>query len=110
MLNDLSLGLERPIDGLIREAVKDVLTEIFGELPLTYMFLTMTEKYHFEFNDIPQEPRLFSRALQDIFGNNHTIIEDLILEKLYLTLKHKIPLNEGYTFSDYIRTLREKNL
>ena len=97
------------IDGLILETVKEVLTEIFGELPVMYMLLTMKETHNLEVNDIPQEPQVFSRALQDILGKNSVLIEELIMEILHMKLEEKSKAEDNYEFSEHIRDLRNQH-
>jgi hypothetical protein len=109
MMSQLILISQRKIDGLIIKTIEKVLMEIFGELPLTYILQGMKEKFNLGVNDAPSEPRAFSRALREILGKNSVIIEDLILENLYLNLEIRYKLEEGYNFSDYIRDLREQS-
>ena len=102
----LNLVSEEKLDSVILEIVESVLTEILGVEPTRVLLETMKKRYHLDIQEIPQEPRIFSHALEKILGNNHTIIEDLILENLCLKLKVRLKMKEGYTFSDYIMGLR----
>jgi hypothetical protein len=110
MMSYLNLIAEDKLDSLILDIVESVLTEIFGVEPTRVMLQTMKKRYHLDVQEIPQEPRVFSHALENILGRNHTIIEDLILENLCLKLKVKLKMKEGYTFSDYIMDLRFESL
>ncbi len=102
----LNLVSEEKLDSVILEIVESVLTEILGVEPTRVLLETMKKRYHLDIQEIPQDPRIFSHALEKILGSNHKIIEDLILENLYLKLKVRLKMKEGYTFSDYIMGLR----
>jgi hypothetical protein len=105
-MSSMNLIPEGKLDDLILEIVENVLTEIFGVASTRRMLQTMQKRYHLEVQEIPQEPRIFSHALQNILGKNHTVIEDLILENLCLKLELKLKVKKDYTFSDYIMDLR----
>ncbi len=102
----LNLVPEDKLDSVILEIVESVLTEILGVEPTRVFLETMKKRYHLDLQEILQDPRVFSHALEKILGTNHTIIEDLIIENLCLKLKVRLKMKEGYTFSDYIMGLR----
>jgi hypothetical protein len=110
MMSSINLIPEGKLDDLILEIVENVLTEIFGVASTRRMLQTMKKRYHLEVQEIPQEPGIFSHALQNILGKNHTVIEDLILENLCLKLELKLKVKKDYTFSDYIMDLRFESL
>jgi hypothetical protein len=110
MMSSMNLIPEGKLDDLILEIVENVLTEIFGVTSTRKMLQTMKKRYHLEVQEIPQEPGIFSHALQNILGKNHTVIEDLILENLCLKLELKLKVKKDYTFSDYIMDLRFESL
>jgi hypothetical protein len=67
----------------------------------------MKNNYSLEWKDIPNRIEVFVKALQKIFGKGSVIIENLIIENLYLKLDLTFKWKRGYKSTDYINELRK---
>ena len=55
----------------------------------------------------PEKSQAFSSALSNILGHGSTIIEDLIIESLYLSFGKELLWKKELSFSDYISQIRQ---
>jgi len=94
------------IDDLIKKTIEDVLSDVFGEKVFKSMLHFMETTYSFKWENVSRFSEIFDNALRDIFGEGSTIIEGLILRKLYFQLKLELKWRKNYKFSDYIKELR----
>jgi hypothetical protein len=92
-------------DEVILKTVQDVLLNVFGEKSFKKMLRVMKENYALEWQDIPEKSQLFASALRDILGHGSTIIEDLIVENLYVSFGKELMWKKELSFSDYITQL-----
>jgi len=94
------------VDDLLLETIGDVLKQVFGENAAKIMLQNVKKDYSLKLEEIPKRAQVFSDALRNILGSGGVIIEDLILETLYSKLELEFKWKKGYTFSDYIKELR----
>lgn len=95
------------LNDLILNIIENILLDIFGKKSLNNILLIMKKNYSLEWKDIPNRIGVFVEALHKIFGKGSVIIENLIIENLYLKLDLIFKWKRGYKFSDYINELRK---
>ena len=93
------------INEKILGTVKGVFLQIFEERAMETIFRLLKERFDLEIEDIPKKPEVFSQALLGLLGKGATIIEDLILERLYSDLNLDFQWKKDYTFSKYLTDL-----
>ena len=93
-------------DNTLLVTIDDLLTEIFNENTLRKIYGTMEKVYSLKKEEIPSNIQLFERSLKDMIGSGHTIIEDLLLEKLYSMNGLNYEYKKDYELSDYIIELK----
>lgn len=98
---------QQTLDEAILETVRDVLTQIFGDLQVAYLIQAIEDLSKASFHEIPEKPSAFSAALHSLFGETCVTIENLILEQLSVKLGIQRQRRDGDAFSDSIRDLRE---
>ena len=101
------LELEEKLDDLILNTIEKILLDIFGKKSLNSILLIMKKNYSLEWKDIPDRVDVFSKALHKIFGKGSVIIENQIIENLYLKLDLTFKWKKGYKFTNYINELRK---
>ena len=92
------------------EAINEVLEGIFGKKGSSIIFETMEKKHILKRNQIGEKLYDFEDVLRKMFKSGSLIIEDLILEKLYVKLNLEFKSRKGFQFSDYVQELKEKTL
>ena len=92
-------------DEVILKAIQDILLNVFGEKSFKKMLRVMKENYALEWQDIPEKSQTFSSALRDILGHGSIIIEDLIVENLYISFGKELMWKKEFSFSGYITQL-----
>jgi hypothetical protein len=98
-----NLGINR--NEVILKTVRDVFLNVFGEKSFKRMLQVMKESYALDWQDIPERSQVFSSALKDILGHGSIIIEDLIVENLYISFGKELMWKKEFSFSDYITQL-----
>ena len=93
---------------LIFEVVDDVLKQVFGERPAEVIYDFMEKFSHLKREEIAEKPEVFSAVLGKLLGSTGRLIERLILKNLCSRLQLEYEEKEGYSFSDYIKELRER--
>ncbi|MCS7120329.1 MAG: hypothetical protein RMJ07_04405 [Nitrososphaerota archaeon] len=87
------------------KVVEEVLINVLGEKAFTRLVKALRRNFSLEWHEIPSKSDLFSFALKEMLGIGSTIIEDLIIENLYLKLGQEIRWRKDYKFSDYIKEI-----
>jgi hypothetical protein len=98
---------EEQADKLINEAVEEIMLNIFGKRTFERILRIMRDKYSLRIDEISDKPQVFSKALRGIIGKNSVIIEDLIVESLYLRIGLKSRWKKNYRFPDYIIEIKK---
>ncbi len=78
------------------ESMEEVLS--FSQVVLNFLELNTA----FKKDKILEDPSIFSRELEDLFGASAKGIENLIVERLYAKTKQKYKKEKGKGFEDYI--------
>ncbi len=97
--------LEQNCDRLVLKTIEDVLINVFGAKTFEKMVRVMEENFSINWDEIPHKSEVFSRALKEMLGVGSIIIEDLIIEILYINFGLELRWKKGFTFSDYINEL-----
>ncbi|MBS7648241.1 MAG: hypothetical protein QXK89_09250 [Candidatus Bathyarchaeia archaeon] len=97
---------EKHVNEVISGVAKEVMLSIFGRRGLESIIKVMKGKYGLDLDDIPEKPHTFSEALREIIGIGSVIIEDLIIENLYIKVGLELRLRKNYNFPDYINEVK----
>ena len=93
---------------LFLRTLDEVLTDVFGKKSVDYIFSTMESVYQVQKEDIPDNTHLLSKTLEKTIGTGHLIIEDLLVENLYVKNGLDYENKKGYGFQDYIEDLKNR--
>ena len=93
---------------LLLSAVDETLKQVFKEAGAQVIYNFIENKCHLKREEIAEKPAVFSADLKKLMVSAASLIEKMILEKLYSKLELKFEEKQGYEFSDYLRELREK--
>ena len=80
---------------------------IFGKRTLERILRIMREKYSLKIDEVSEKPQVFSEALRRIIGGNSIIVEDLIVESLYIKIGLKSRWKKNYRFPDYMMEIKK---
>lgn len=64
------------------EVIEEALEEVFGRTTKNTIFSILVTKYNLEKQDIPKNPKIFQKMLNEILGSGGQVIENLIIEKI----------------------------
>jgi hypothetical protein len=95
-------------DGAILVTINEVFSDIFSRRSVETIYRTMEDVYSLRREEIPGNLERFSSALAAIVGKGHLIIEDLLVENLYVKKGVKYESKKGYDTDDYIEELRSR--
>ena len=96
------------LDDLFVSAVDETLKQVFKEAGAQVIYNFLGNKCHLKREEIAEKPEDFSADLKKLMVSAASVIEKMILEKLYSKLELKFEEKQGYEFSDYLKELREK--
>ncbi|MEM2704410.1 MAG: hypothetical protein QXR45_14770 [Candidatus Bathyarchaeia archaeon] len=97
---------EERINKVIIDVAEEVMLSIFGRRGLESIIRVMRERHCLDISEISDKPHIFSEALHEIIGVGSIIIEDLIVENLYIRLGLEFHWKKGYKFQDYINEVK----
>ena len=95
---------------LLLSAVDEALTQVFKKEGTEAIYSFIENKCHLKREEIAEKPEDFSADLKKLMVSAASVIEKMILEKLYSKLELKFEEKEGYGFSDYIMELRRNEM
>ena len=96
------------LNDLLLSAVDETLKHVFKEAGAQVIYIFLGNKCHLKREEIAEKPEDFSAGLKKLMVSAASVIEKMILKKLYSKLELKFEEKEGYEFSDYIRELKGK--
>jgi len=64
------------------EVIEEVLEEVFGRTTKNTIFSILVTKYNLKKQDIPRNPEVFQKMLEEFLGAGGKVIENLITEKI----------------------------
>ena len=96
-------------DTLLEGTIRETMVDVFGLKSANNIIDVMQEKHNLKIEEVPRRSNEFNKALRNIIGSGHIIIEDLILEDVSdkLGQKYESKMNKG--FGEYVRYLRQKS-
>ena len=92
---------------LLLETMDDVLKQVLGEGSAKMIYNYLETIIGLRWTEISERPEIFSAELKKLLGSGASIIETLILRKMYLKLQLEFVKREGYEFSDYIMEMKK---
>ena len=92
-------------DEVFEETVDEVIKNVFEDKAAKTILVYFNESNSQEFE---QKVRALTGSLPKILGAGSVIIEDLILEALYLKYGLELRRRKGYGFRNYIMELRDR--
>lgn len=92
-------------DRIITTTIRKTLYDIFGGRVIK-SFNKALRTHSLRWEEIPDNPKLFSELLTKIVGRGHIVLEDMILENLYGEIGLPYDYVEGCEFHDYIEKIR----
>lgn len=96
---------EQNYANFILKTIKDVLKEVLGEKTFRKMVRIMRDNYSLDIDDLLEKTEAFSGVLHEILGQGSVIVEDLIVENLYMSIGLALTWKKGFSLSDYIAEL-----
>jgi hypothetical protein len=78
----------------------------FGDVALRFLELKTAIKR----DEIIEKPEQFAKELEDLYGDSAKIILEKTTRTFYAKIGMSYVKKEGYTFSDYIRDVYQKQL
>jgi len=85
----------------IQEVIRNVFDDEIAQTILKYVQEKSPDR-------LEEKVRVFSNALPDVLGRGAVIIQDLILETLYLKYGLKPQWKKDYSFPDYVLELAKE--
>ena len=96
-------------DSLLEGTIRETMVDVFGLKSANNIIDVMQEKHNLKIEEVPKRSNEFNKALRNIIGSGHMIIEDLILEDVSDKLGHKYESKMNKDFGEYVRYLRQKS-
>jgi len=95
---------------ILMETIDESMVQVFGKTSTGVIYDFIKENHDLRKEDIPENLEIFSSSLEKMFGFGATLLEKLVLKKLYTKLGLKYKEKEGYKFLDYIKELKSQVL
>ena len=100
--------MRKLLDDLLLKSINETLRNTLGEDSKEIIHQHIMRNNTVEWNEIPQNIKIFFSNLYTLFGSKHFIIENLILENIYPKLGFVFEWKQDYTFLDYMKELHIK--
>lgn len=95
---------------LLLSEIDGGMTDIFGKETAKAVYYHLDKNYSLKLEDIPRKPKIFSKALESIFGKlGAEVIEMSLIKNLSSKFKLKHQKKEELKFSDYMNELMHKH-
>jgi hypothetical protein len=91
-------------DRIISSTIRNTMQDVFGTKVIR-SFNKALKAHSLTWDEIPNNPGLFSEVLKKIFGKGHVILEDLITENLYEEMGLRYEYKEGFKFQDHVEKM-----
>jgi len=95
---------------ILMETIDESMVQVFGKTSTGVIYDFIKENHDLRKEDIPENLEIFSSCLEKMFGFGATLLEKLVLKKLYTKLGLKYKEKEGHKFLDYIKELKSQIL
>jgi len=95
---------------ILLETIDESMVQVFGSTSTEVIYDYIEGNHDLRKEDIAENLEIFSSSLEKMFGFGATLLEKLVLKKLYMKLGLKYEEKEGYKFLDYIKELKSQIL
>ncbi len=100
------LKRKRKFKELLLSEIDESINQIFGKDTAKAVYYYLEENYSLKLADIPEKPKVFSEALESIFGKvGAEVIEALLIRDISSKFEVTHQRKEGCDFSDYVNEL-----
>lgn len=97
---------KRKFKELLLVEIDRSMNQIFGRATVKTVYYYLEKNYSLKLKDIPEKPKVFSKALQSMFGKlGAEVIESLLIKTVSSKFEVAYQKKEGYEFSDYMSEL-----
>jgi hypothetical protein len=97
------------LDGLLPLVIDETIRQIFKEEGTKAIYDCLASSSLLKWEEIAQNPEVFSSGLEKLLGSAAPVVERLILKNLYLKLGLRFKEKKGCRFPDYVKELKEKH-
>jgi hypothetical protein len=97
----------KSFDEILAEAVDEGLKTL-GESGKHMIFFYLEKDFSVKKNEIAKNPEALAQGLEKIFKAGASVLEKIILEKLYLKLGLKYVERSDYSFIDYVKKAKDE--
>lgn len=98
----------KEVRGFFAEAVDETLKQIFKEEGTQVIYDFLEKKSGLKLEEVADNPEALSASLETLMASATQVIEQTILKKVYSKTGLKFEEKSGYTFSDYVKELKEE--
>ena len=82
------------------------LKQIFGKTGTSVIYNYMQNALFLHQEEIPKKLEIFAEGLDKFLSSGAKVVEKVILDGLYSDFEQEFQFKEGYTFVDYVNTLK----
>ena len=93
---------------LLLDAIDEALKRLFNETAVGSVYFYIECMCHLPREEIAEKPEVFSTSLEKLMGQGALVIEDKILEALYVKLGLELAEEESHGFADCVCELRDR--
>lgn len=97
----------KSFDEVFAEAVDEGLRTL-GESGKHMFFFYLEKDFSVKRNEISKNPEAFAKGLEKIFKAGASVLEKIIIQRLYLKLGLKYEEKSRYSFTDYVKKAKEE--
>jgi len=98
----------KEFEKILLETIDESMVQVFGNTSTGVIYDFIKGNHGLRKEDIAENLEIFSSSLEKMFGFGATLLEKLVLKKLYTKLRLKYEEKEGYKFLDYIKELKSQ--
>lgn len=96
------------LDGLLLGVVDETIRHVFRDAGANVIYKYIENECNLNWEEIAEKPEVFSAGLETLLGSGASVMEKLILKKLYRKLELEYKEKEGYELLDHIKELRKR--
>ncbi|MEM2972140.1 MAG: hypothetical protein QW270_06955 [Candidatus Bathyarchaeia archaeon] len=97
----------KSFDEILAEAVDEGLKTL-GESGKHMIFFYLEKDFSLRKDEISKNPEALAQGLEKIFKAGASVLEKIIIEKLYLKLGLKYRERSNFSFIDYVKKAKEE--
>ena len=104
------LKRKRKFKELLSEIDKSI-NQLLGKNTAKTVYYYLKKNYSLKLEDIPQKPKVFSKALESMFGKVAAeVVEACLINNLSSKFEITYQRKENYKFSDYVNELLHSSI